>query len=221
MWIHKKVNLHLTKRQEKMKTNKPMCIGYIILILLVLFYLHFYLDNSINQEIKTLNNNHISVEELNYHISQIIDSVNIPGLSIAIINDNELVYHNVFGVTNSHKLFSLSIKKVFLKLHLCQSQFLHILFMKMVEEGILDLDKPLHEYLPHPGIDSESQNDYELITARMVLAHQTGFQIIHSGEPIKLAFKPGTDFMYSGEGYQYLAAVIGTLNGVGWEKRLK
>lgn len=39
----------------------------------------------------------IEVSTLNQHISNIMDSVGAPGLSIAVINNNEIVYHNVFG----------------------------------------------------------------------------------------------------------------------------
>ena len=53
----------------------------------------------------------------------------------------------------------------------------------------------------------------------MVLSHSTGFPNFSQGKQISLPFEPGTDFLYSGEAYQYLAAIIGHLNGVGWKER--
>ena len=91
--------------------------------------------------------------------------------------------------------------------------------MKMVDQGILDLDKPLHDYFPHPGIDSACQEAYKKITARMVLSHSSGFPNFSKGQLISLPFEPGTGFRYSGEAYQYLTAIIGSLNGVGWKDK--
>lgn len=53
----------------------------------------------------------------------------------------------------------------------------------------------------------------------MVLSHSSGFPNFSHGEPISLPFEPGTDFLYSGEAYQYLAAIIGSLNGVQWRDK--
>ena len=53
----------------------------------------------------------------------------------------------------------------------------------------------------------------------MVLSHSSGFPNHSEGRIISIPFEPGTDFLYSGEAYQYLAAVIGFLNGVGWKDK--
>lgn len=138
--------------------------------------------NCFSQEKKIifLNGKSIHQSEFSSRIRQIMNDVNVPGLSIAVINNNDVVYHEVFGVSNTETRAPVT----------------------------------------HPGIAPESQEDYKLITARMVLSHQTGFPNHANNQMIKLAFKPGTGFMYSGEAYQYLAAVVATLNGVGWKKDL-
>ncbi|MBX2954137.1 MAG: serine hydrolase, partial [Leadbetterella sp.] len=57
--------------------------------------------------------------------------------------------------------------------------------MKLVEEGVLDLDKPLHQYLKKPITEYENfsvlKNDdrWEKITARMCLSHTTGLPRFH------------------------------------------
>ncbi len=50
--------------------------------------------------VTTIKGNRISTADLNQRINMLMDSIGIPGLSIAIINDAKIVYHNVFGVTN-------------------------------------------------------------------------------------------------------------------------
>jgi CubicO group peptidase (beta-lactamase class C family) len=172
-----------------------------------------------SERIKTVEGKIVSVSKLNKEIEKAMNTINMQGLSIAIINKNEVVFHNVFGVANSQTKEPITNQSIFEGASLSKPIFAYFV-MKMVENGTIELDKPLYEYLPHPGIAPESQEDYKLITTRMVLAHQTGFPNHANNQPITLAFKPGTDFMYSGEAYQYLAAIIGIKLGVGFKKGL-
>lgn len=168
------------------------------------------------ETIQTLSGKKVDVAKLNFGIEAIMDSIEIPGLSIAIINNSEIVYHQAFGVSNMETHEPVNGQNIFEAASLSKPLFAYFV-LKEVEAGILELDKPLYQYLPHPGIAEESAEDYKLITARMVLSHSTGFPNHSEGKPIHLAFKPGTGFQYSGEAYQYLLAVIGSLHGVGWK----
>lgn len=161
----------------------------------------------------------ITTKQLNQKIDSIVKAVNIPGLSIAIVNDSKVVYQNTFGVTNTETKERVDAQTIFEGASLSKPIFAYFV-MKMVEKGKLDLDKPLYKYLPHPGIAEASKEDYKLITARMVLSHRTGFPNHSEGKAIELAFTPDSDFLYSGEAFQYLAAVIGKVNGVGYKSDL-
>jgi CubicO group peptidase (beta-lactamase class C family) len=96
------------------------------------------------------------------------------------------------------------------------------LAVKMVEKGLLDLDKPLYEYLSFSEIEHDER--YKLITARMVLDHTTGFPNWrwYDKAPAEMNIKEGDMYMlhspgtfgYSGEGYHYLGQVVARLNGV-------
>lgn len=169
--------------------------------------------------IETVGGKRIAISQLDKFICQAIDSAEMPGLSIAIINDAEVVYHRTFGVSNVETGKVVSGSTIFEGASLSKPIFAYFV-MQMVERGVLDLDTPLHQYLPHPGIDSASLEYYRMVTPRMVLAHSAGFPNWSHDEPISIAFKPGTGFSYSGEAYQYLAATLGTLLGVGWEAGL-
>ena len=86
-----------------------------------------------------------------------------------------------------------------------------------VEEGKLSLDKPLYEYLPYDDIDHDDR--YKKIIARMVLSHRSGFPNWRRDEAdgkLKIKFEPGTQYHYSGEGYQYLAMVLRHIEGTDW-----
>jgi CubicO group peptidase (beta-lactamase class C family) len=145
-----------------------------------------------------------------------MDSLNIPGLSIAIINEGKVVYHKALGYANIEEKLPVTEKTIFEGASMSKPVFAFFV-MTYVEEGKLDLDKPLYEYLPYPDIEHDDR--YKKITARMVLSHQSGFPNWRENEPdktLKIKFEPGTGYEYSGEGYQYLAMVLKHIIGTDW-----
>lgn len=140
----------------------------------------------------------------------LIDSMNIPGMSVAIINDATVAYSNTFGVTIADTDQLVTSKTLFEAASLSKPLFAYFA-MKQVEKGILDLDKPLYEYLPYPDIAYDDR--YQSITARMILSHSSGFPNWRE-DSLKIHFDPGTTYMYSGEGYKYLAQVLAKINQV-------
>src|SRR3954471_3019576 len=87
--------------------------------------------------------------------------------------------------------------------------------MTLVDDGALELDRPLSEYLPEPYLADDERA--ASITARMVLSHTTGFPNWRQGSddrvhpsrgPLHLRWPPGTRWGYSGEGFAYLQQVV-------------
>lgn len=171
------------------------------------------------QKIQTLAGKKVKVKTLNKQIQQIMDSLEMPGLSIAIINDAEMVYHQTFGVVNAESRESVTETSIFEGASLSKPIFAYFV-MKMVEKGIIQLDAPMHAYFPHPAIVDSCQEAYRHITPRMVLSHSTGFPNHSQGQLIALSHQPGEGLSYSGEAYQYLAAIVGMQQGVGWKAGL-
>jgi CubicO group peptidase (beta-lactamase class C family) len=75
--------------------------------------------------------------------------------------------------------------------------------LRLASAGKLTLDEPMARYWTDPDIATDPRR--ERLTARIALAHQTGFPNWRP-EGGRLAFTsdPGTAFGYSGEGYDYL-----------------
>lgn len=199
-----------------------------ILLSLSFFLLSFYSQaqgiQSLSPEheapmIQTINGTSIPVRELDAFIQQAMEKVDMPGLSIAMVNQGEVVYHRSFGVSNRHTQRMVLPSHLFEAASLSKPLFAYFV-MKMVNKGIIDLDKAMVDYFPHPGIDSASLPYAPLVTPRMILCHSAGFPNWTQGAPIQIAFEPGTGFSYSGEAYQYLTAVLGMQLGVGWQERL-
>jgi len=165
----------------------------------------------------------ISSQGLDSHIKKAMDSIKIPGLSIAIVNQDKIVYYNTFGLTSLKTNEPVTKQTIFEAASLSKPLFAYFI-MKMIEEGELGLDTPIYQYLesifPKGAIVPESFEAYQTLTPRIILSHGSGIDNWVKNEPIKIAFTPGTDFSYSGEAYQHLAAAFGTKLGIGWGSKL-
>jgi CubicO group peptidase (beta-lactamase class C family) len=88
--------------------------------------------------------------------------------------------------------------------------------MKLCESGVMNLDTPLTTY----GAPAFLEGDPRLaqMTARHVLSHTGGFQNWRSEKtPLAIHFTPGSKYLYSGEGYNYLQTVVTKLMGQPFE----
>lgn len=170
------------------------------------------------RQIKTVTGKSIPVDQLNKLIEATMDSLNIPGLSIAIINDAKTVYHNTFGYKNLATKEKVNDSTLFEGASLSKPLFSYFL-LKMVDKAVISLDTPLYTYLPHPGIKDNDER-YKLITPRMVLSHTTGFPNWSPDAPVPMKFTPGTDFSYSGEAHQYLTALLAVQMKTNWQAGL-
>lgn len=149
-------------------------------------------------------------EEITDALTALMDSSEMPGLSFAIINDGQIAYQKNLGVTNLATTTPVTSSTLFEAASLSKPVFAFFA-LKQVDKGLLDLDKPLFEYLPFPDLEADER--YRAITARMVLSHTSGLPNWREGE-LKLQFDPGSAYSYSGEGYQYLARVIAAINKI-------
>ena len=159
----------------------------------------------------------IPKETLDRYLLDQMDSLNIPGMAIAFINDGKVVHHRTLGYANLQEQLAVTETTIFEAASLSKPVFAFFV-MKYVEEGKLDLDTPLYTYLPYPDIAYDER--YKKITARMVLSHRTGFPNWREDTPddrLIIQFEPGTDYFYSGEGYQYLAKVLNEIEGLDWK----
>jgi CubicO group peptidase (beta-lactamase class C family) len=178
---------------------------------------------SFSQTITRLDDSRISSAELDQKVQQLMKDGNVQGLAITVFNKNKPVYKKVFGYKRFDTKEPLQTNTNFYGASLSKAVFA-VLVMKMVEEKVIELDKPLESYLPKPVYDygkGTSWNQdytalkedslYKKITARMCLDHSSGFPNWRWYEPdqkLRVLFQPGTGYSYSGEGLCYLQFVL-------------
>src|SRR3569833_2741308 len=161
-----------------------------------------------NGQIKTLNGKTISIAALDQFVKIQMDSLKMPGISLAVIVNGQRVYHKASGMANIDSGKKVDDSTLFEAASLSKPAFAFFV-MRLADQGIINLDKPLYQYLPNPDIDYDDR--YKLITARMVLSHTSGFpnwRVVFLGAQLTIQFTPGSKYSYSGEGYEYLANVV-------------
>jgi CubicO group peptidase (beta-lactamase class C family) len=137
----------------------------------------------------------------------------IPGVSLALIKDGKVVYHQTYGIRNTMTGEKVDENTLFEAASITKPVFA-LAVEKLAERGIINLDKPLYEYLPYKDIENDER--YRLITARHVLTHRTGFpnwRYMNPDGKLDIKFTPGTAFGYSGEGFEYLKLVVEKITG--------
>lgn len=187
---------------------------------MVCLSLFFACETSENNKIVSFDGEQISTTDVDNFITQQMDSLDIPGLSIAIINNGKVVYHNATGISSKTTKEKIDENSIFEAASLSKPVFAYYT-MKMAEQWVIDLERPLYFYLSQP--DMERDQRYKQVTAKMVLSHNTGFPNwrwfddlpqdpnIERGD-FFITRDPGSGFKYSGEAYQYLARVLTKLN---------
>jgi CubicO group peptidase (beta-lactamase class C family) len=145
---------------------------------------------------------------------------NVPGVAIATIESGKVSWSKGFGVKKSGEPGLVESSTLFGAASLSKP-VLSYAILRMRDEKLIDLDRPLWNYLPNSDLpDVESS---KLITARNVLAHSTGLQNwrFQKGQKLEFAFKPGERFGYSGEGFFYLQRVLEQITGRGFEEYMR
>lgn len=157
-------------------------------------------------QVVTLSGKKLSAAEVDSFIQRSMDSLKIPGLSMAIVQKGKIVYYKAAGIKND-KREAVDSNTLFEAASMTKPVFAYTV-QRLVQEGQLHLDTPLYRYYSYDDIEYDDR--YKRITARMVLSHTTGFPNWRSGGGSELTIQsePGTKYAYSGEGFEYLSRVV-------------
>lgn len=176
-----------------------------------------------SQKIVKLNGQKYSSSLLDVKIESLIKVANVHGLGVTVFNKNKIVYSKTFGYKNFEKKEPLNKESNIYGASLSKAVFA-VFIMKLVENGQIDLDKPLYQYLPKPIYEYQPQKKwhdnyadfktdtlYKNITARMCLNHTTGLPNWRWDEPdqkLRIGRSQGKRYSYSGEGMVFLQVVL-------------
>jgi CubicO group peptidase (beta-lactamase class C family) len=140
----------------------------------------------------------------------------IATLSVAIVQDGRVVFDRILGVVDRTTRKPADSRTVLRAASLSKPVFSYLV-MKMADDGLLELDQPLAEFIDPPFTAypeyASLKNDAraKALTAVILLTHSAGFPNWRRPRwtgPLEIQFNPGEDFSYSGEGYYLLQFLL-------------
>lgn len=152
---------------------------------------------------------------LDAEIDRLIVAGKIPGLAVAVI-DNGKVAHVVAKGVRNEKGDPLTTDTIMYAASLTKMTFAYYVLM-LVDDGKIDLDKSIADYLPRPlpaypkyadlGVDER----WKTITLRRLLTHSSGLADQRFYDPenkFRFNLEPGSRYAYSNEGINLAQFVI-------------
>src|SRR5260370_168114 len=106
-------------------------------------------------------------------MSNVLDESFVQGMAIVLIRNGKVGWHRAFGFRDSESKKPVEYGTIFEAASMGKPVFAYAV-MKLCERGVLNLDKPLTQYTPERYLEGDPRLD--LITARHVLSHTSGFQ---------------------------------------------
>lgn len=124
--------------------------------------------------------------------------------AVAVVRNGKTIYAKSHGFADSTRTRPLRVGSQFI-LGSISKQTTAVLVLRELEKGNLSLQDPIGKYLPDlPASWTDS------VTIHHLLSHTSG--VVREDEP--LAFRPGTQFLYSGiVGYRLLARIVEKASG--------
>lgn len=144
-------------------------------------------------------------------LSNLINDDAIPGIQLVYARGNKTQAYNI-GVISKGSTQKVTSNTIFEAASLSKSVFSYIV-LRLYDRGIIDLDKPLLQYIGSYNRFDPNDPRYGKITARMVMEHHTGLPNWGDDKGVRLIFTPDSTFSYSGEGFQYLQYVVEKITG--------
>jgi len=117
-------------------------------------------------------------EHLTWFIQKEMKRNNVIGVSIAIVDNQEVVWAQGFGFSDKKNKLPATAETAY-RIGSISKLFTDMAVMKLAEAGIVDIDRPLKDYLPQFSIRTRFP-DSDPITPRNIMTH-------HSGLPSSLA----------------------------------
>ncbi|USS40663.1 serine hydrolase [Thermococcus aggregans] len=182
--------------------------------------------------------------ELEKFIMEKMSENKMPGISIALVEDSEVVYSRGFGFRNLETGAPATPRTVY-GIGSITKSFTALAIMQLVEKGLISLDDPVEKYIP-----IKLRPFGEPVRIHHLLTHSSGIpslgyaeafidgilNIGHGWLPVatpedvitfaqdaeKWAFtKPGERFFYSNSGYVMLGKIISEVSGMPYEEYVK
>lgn len=167
-------------------------------------------------------------EHMTWFIRNGMKKSNTIGLSVALVDDQQVVWSGGFGYADKAAGISANTDTVY-RVGSISKLFTSMAAVQLMEQGLMELDKPLTTYLPDFRIQSRFSGTAP-ITPRNIMTHHSGIpsdrnQGMWTKKPVPLAelpalisddfaaFPPDTVYSYSNLGMSLLGVAVQKVSG--------
>ena len=216
-----------------MKRFRTVLLGFVIFLLMAILGLYVFAPHAPGtpKQVEDL-------AELESYLNRLVKSGNPPGLSLVVVKDGNIVYNNAFGLADGPGGVKVGTDTIYHWWSMTKIPTA-IAIMQLQEQGELNLDNPVTQYLPWFDVTYPSDTS-PVITVRHLLQHTSGLpdtipamigwvhyddatrnqtEIVKKYLPDfkKLKFAPGEKAIYSNFNYMVLGAIIEAVSGQSYE----
>ncbi|MFT5732375.1 MAG: CubicO group peptidase (beta-lactamase class C family) [Planctomycetota bacterium] len=103
-----------------------------------------------------------------------LESAHVPGMAIAIVRDDKVVFAEGFGFADL-ELKRPATPETMFAIGSSSKAFTSAAIGMLVDEGKMEWDAPVTTYLPEFELAIDAQEDGDVLTVRDLLCHRTGF----------------------------------------------
>ena len=152
--------------------------------------------------------------DLDRFAEQFMRDMNSPGMALVLADRDGVQRVATYGFSDLERQRKVNTDELF-QIGSISKSFVAIVLLQLREEGKLDLDRPIVEYLPWLRIQSE----YAPITTHHLLTHTSGLPGVPDvllSDPAErhiAVYAPGEQFHYNNMAYQVLGYLAWTLDG--------
>lgn len=158
-----------------------------------------------------------------------MDKNKVAGLSIALVDDQHVIWAEGFGYADQEQKIPATAETLY-RVGSISKLFTDTAAMQLVEQGKLDIDQPLRNYLPGFAIKTHHP-DATKITPRQLMTHHAGLprdrlkgfmtphpepftEVVNELHEDYAAYPPSQVFSYSNLGITLLGSAIQNLSGI-------
>ena len=175
------------------------------------------------------------VERLRAAVTYECEAKELPAFSIALVEKERTIWAAGFGFQDADRKQPATAATVY-RVGSVSKLFTDIAVMQLVEQGQLDLDVPVSQYLP----SFQPENTFDVpITLRQIMSHRSGLvreppvghyfdpdeptlaATVESLNSTALVYKPETKTKYSNAGIAVVGAVLEKQAGSSYSRRIE
>src|SRR3954468_12922247 len=171
--------------------------------------------------------------ELQHRLDELLEKHGVVGASVAVLAGDEIITAAA-GTANLRSGLHVTGETVF-QIGSITKAYTATLVMQLVDEGLIDLDTPVIDYLPDFRVADDGAT--RTVTTRQLLSHTSGMdgdvfddfgrgddclaRYVEAMRDLQQTSEPGAFFSYCNSGYTLLGRLVEHFRELSWDEALR